>query len=110
MAHDPQYCLELFKSTAPLHVPHWLFAHVCVPVLQLPQLRVAPFWHGTQSPVLARHSGVAPEQALSATHVPPWHSSGTLALRQRRVLAAGSQALHSLPTHCGVEPEQVSLV
>jgi len=64
VVHEPQYCLDVCRSTAPVQLPQALFVQVCVPVLQLPQLRVLPFWHATHRPVLARHSGVAPEQAV----------------------------------------------
>jgi hypothetical protein len=40
---EPQYCLEVCRSTAPPQVPHALFTQACVPVLQLPHGREVPF-------------------------------------------------------------------
>jgi hypothetical protein len=40
---EPQYCFDVLRSTAPEQVPHVLPLQVCVPVLQLPQAREAPF-------------------------------------------------------------------
>ena len=45
-------------ATAPVQEPQALLLQVCVPLLQLPQLRVVPFKQATQAPVLGRHSGV----------------------------------------------------
>jgi hypothetical protein len=67
----PQYCSEVLRSTAPAQLPQALLVpHVCVPVLQLPQLREAPLKHATHMPVLGRHSGVVPEQAVWFIHAP----------------------------------------
>jgi hypothetical protein len=61
----PQYCSDVLRSTAPVQVPQALLVpQVCVPVLQLPQLREAPLEHATHMPVLGRHSGVFPEQVV----------------------------------------------
>ena len=64
MLQFPQYCFEVCRSTAPLHEPHELFAQLCVPVLQLPHWRVAPFRQATHCPLLGKHSGVLPEQPV----------------------------------------------
>lgn len=66
----PQYCLEVLRSTAPTQAPQALLLQVCVPVLQLPQLRVAVPKHATHWPVLGKHSGVVPVQLVWFVHAP----------------------------------------
>jgi hypothetical protein len=41
----------------------------CVPALQVPQAR-DPLKHSTHRPVLVKHSGVAPEQAVWLVQAP----------------------------------------
>jgi hypothetical protein len=53
-----------------VQVPQALLLHVCVPVLQLPQLRVAPSKQATHWPVLGRHWGVLPEQLFWFVQTP----------------------------------------
>ena len=81
----PQCCSDVLRSTAPLQVPHALLLHVCVPVLQLPQLRVDPFEHATHIPVLARHTGVFPEQAVWFVQAPSFEHRRGVVPRQSRV-------------------------
>ena len=61
---EPQYCFEVWRSTAPEQVPHWLLLQDCVPVLQLPQLRESPLVQATHAPVLDRQTGVLPVQPV----------------------------------------------
>lgn len=59
-----------------------------------------------QRPVAARHTGVAPLQAVSFCQAPAaLHVCGESVSRQRRPLpSVGSQATQRPPTHCGVAP------
>ena len=47
-----------------------------------------------------------PEQAACATHVPPWQTSGTLLVRQRRVFSSQPHAKFKSARHRGVSPVQ----
>ena len=93
----PQYCLEVLRSTAPTQPPQALLLQVWVPVLQLPQLRVAPFRQATHVPVLGKHSGVAvPVQLV-------WFVQLPLAEHRRGVpptqpCEPGSHTAHLVPT------------
>ena len=98
--HEPQYCFEVWRSTAPVQAPQALFTQLCVPVLQLPQLRVVPFWHATHMPLLARHSGVAPEQAVWFVHAPEVEQRRGVRPTQSR--APGWQIAHFLLTQMAV--------
>jgi hypothetical protein len=42
LLHEPQYCSDVWRSTAPVQLPHWLPEQAWLPLLQLPQLRDAP--------------------------------------------------------------------
>lgn len=93
---EPQYCDEVFRSTAPLQLPHWLLLHVCVPVLQLPQLRESPVVHATHWPELGRHTGVLPEQLVWFVQLPSVpHRRG---VTPTHWWSPGLQAAHLLPT------------
>ena len=94
--HEPQYCFEVLRSTAPVQVPHWLLLQDCVPVLQLPQLRVSPFVHATHCPVLGRHTGELPEQLVWFDQVPSGMHKRGVTPRQSRV--PGSHTAHLLFT------------
>ena len=48
-----------------------------------------------------------PEQALCATQAPPWHTSGTVLLRHRRVPSSQPHLKFRSARHSGVSPEQV---
>jgi len=48
-----------------------------------------------------------PEQALCATQAPPWHTSGTVLLRHRRVPSSQPHLKFRSVRHSGVSPEQV---
>ena len=70
VVHEPQYCSDVFRSTAPVQLLHWLLLQVWLPVLQLPQGREAPFRQATHWPELGRHSGVLPLQLVWFDQVP----------------------------------------
>jgi hypothetical protein len=75
LLHAPQCVLEDCRLGWLAQAPHWLLAlQDCVPPLQVPQAR-EPLRHSTQRPVLARHCGVAPEQAGWLVHAPELEQS-----------------------------------
>jgi hypothetical protein len=73
-----------------------LLLQLWVPLLQLPQLCDAPFKQATHCPVLARHSGMLPEQLGWFTHDPSLEHERGVAPTQSRVV--GWHTAHLLPT------------
>lgn len=96
MPHEPQFCVLVLRSTAPLQVPQALLAQVWLPLLQLPQFCVAPFRQATHWPELARHWGVLPEQVVWLVQAPLLEQSRGVAPTQP--LSPGLQAAHFWPT------------
>lgn len=104
----PQYCVEVLRSTAPRQLPQALLLQVCVPVLQLPQLRVLLPEQATHCPVLGRHSGVLPVQLV-------WFVQAPLAEHRRGVApthptAPGSHTAHLPATQYPLLLQSVFLV
>jgi hypothetical protein len=74
-----------------------------------------PLWHcvvsGSQSthwPVSCKQKFKAPEQALCATHEPPWQTSGIVVLRQRRWPSSHPQLKPRSSRQSGVSPVHVT--
>ena len=94
--HEPQYCVLVLRSTAPVQVPQALLLQVWLPVLQLPQLCVAPFMQATQRPELGKHWGVAPVQVVWLVQAPLVEQRRGVAPTQP--LSPGLHTAHFWPT------------
>ena len=70
LVHEPQYCVEVLRSTSPLQAVQALLVQVWLPVPQLPQLCLSPVMQATHWPVLGRHWAVVPVHVVWLVQAP----------------------------------------